>query len=180
MAKNDNAHALRLHKSLLEHGHEAAAHEIAERHPLSKSADVKKKYAWARDVSKYLEEKFDDGSIREIRRDCRCNDGASIAEKIRRYLKKSGSISDFAKMFNEGENFAFIEYISENHIVFCYPECYCACVKRHSGTLSRAWCYCTLGNAEGIFRSVFGSGVQVALLESIKTGAEKCAIDVQW
>ena len=131
-------------------------------------------------MSKYLEEKFDDDSIREIRRDCRCNDGASIAEKIRKYLKKVGSISDFVKLFNAGEDFAFIEYISENHIVFCYPECYCACVKRNSGTLSRAWCYCTLGNAEGIFRNVFGAGVQVDLLESIKTGAERCAIAVQW
>lgn len=78
------------------------------------------------------------------------------------------------------KGFASLEYISDNKILFCYPECYCACVKRVSGELSRAWCYCTLGNAEGIFREVFKKEIKVTLFESIKTGGEKCVIEVEW
>jgi len=180
MAKNDNAHAVRLAASLERHVGIAAAEKFAGEYPLSKSADVDRKFLWAKNVCAFLENNFTDGLIADIRRDCRCNDGASIAEKLRRYLNKAGSISEFAELFNAGETFAYIEYIDENHILFCYPQCYCACVKRHPGMLSRAWCYCTLGNADCIFRSLLGADVKVSLSESIKTGSHRCAIDVQW
>ncbi|MBQ8548082.1 MAG: hypothetical protein IJ427_06240 [Lachnospiraceae bacterium] len=64
--------------------------------------------------------------------------------------------------------------------MFCYPECYCACVKRIPKELSKTWCYCTLGNAEEIFKLIFGKEVKVTLLESIKTGGNRCAIEVTW
>ena len=55
-----------------------------------------------------------------------------------------------------------------------------ACVKRVSGELSKTWCYCTLGNAEGIFREVFKKDVKVTLLGSIKAGADRCTIKIEW
>ena len=84
------------------------------------------------------------------------------------------------RLFSQKESFAFLEYISDNKIRFCYPECYCACVKRVPQELLKTWCYCTLGNAEGIFSKVFGTNVKVTLLESIKTGADKYVIEVEW
>lgn len=96
-------------------------------------------------------------------------------------MNKADSIEQFVNDFNENESFAFLEYISENKILFCYPECYCACIKRVSGEVSKTWCYCTVGNAEGIFREVFKKDdIKVTLLESIKTGGGKCAIEVEW
>ncbi len=84
------------------------------------------------------------------------------------------------RLFSQKESFAFLEYISDNKIRFCYPECYCSCVKRVPQELLKTWCYCTLGNAEGIFSKVFGTNVKVTLLESIKTGADKYVIEVEW
>lgn len=72
------------------------------------------------------------------------------------------------------------EYISDNNILFCYPECHCACVKRILQKLSKTWCYCTLGNTDGIFSTVFQRDVKVTLLEGIKTGSDKCVIEVEW
>jgi hypothetical protein len=46
--------------------------------------------------------------------------------------------------------------------------------------VSRTWCYCTLGNAEGIFKEVFKKEIKVTLLESIKTGGDRCVIEVEW
>ena len=37
-----------------------------------------------------------------------------------------------------------------------------------------------LGNAEGIFRELLKKDVKVTLLESIKSGADKCVIEVEW
>ncbi len=86
----------------------------------------------------------------------------------------------FVYLFNKKETFACLEYISDNKIRFCYPECYCSCVKRVPRELLKTWCDCTLGNAEGIFSNVFKTDVKVTLLESIKTGTDKCMIEVEW
>ena len=180
MAKNDNAHSVRLLDSLRRNIGDNVADEFKENYPLSKAANIEKKYEWAKNVCDYLDEHYDTETIMTIRKECRCNDGKSIANKILKYLNKADSIEQFVKAFNENETFASLEYISDNKILFCYPECYCACVKRVSGELSRAWCYCTLGNAEGIFREVFKKEIKVTLLESIKTGGEKCVIEVEW
>ena len=115
-----------------------------------------------------------------IRKECRCNDGKSIANKLLKYLNQADSIEEFVNLFNAGETFAALEYIRDHAILFCYPQCYCACVKRVPKELSKTWCYCTLGNAEGIFREVLRKEVQVTLLGSIKTGSDKCTIKVEW
>lgn len=180
MGKNDNAHLLRMVESLRNNVGNDKAMEFEESYPLSKSADITKKYEWAKKSCDYLEVSFDSDTIMNIRKDCRCNDGKSIAVKIVKYLKKANSVEEFVIAFNEKETFAALEYISDHKIRFCYPECYCACVKRVQGELSRAWCYCTLGNAEGIFKEVFQKDVKVALIESIKTGGDRCVIEVEW
>ncbi len=180
MAKNDNAHALRFAESLRMYAEDRYAERFAESCPLSKSADIEKKFQWAQDVCGFLEENFDTEKILEIRKDCRCNDGSSIAKKLLKYLKGSDTIEQFAEAFNQKETFAALEYISENKIRFCYPECYCACVKRVPEQLSKTWCYCTVGNAEAIFRAVFGESVTVTLIDSIKAGAERCVLEVEW
>lgn len=180
MAKNDNAHSMRLVDSLNKNVGNDTAKEFEEKYPLSKSADIEKKYEWAKNACIYLEDHFDTDQIIKIRKDCRCNDGKSIANKLLKYLNKSDSIEEFVNKFNQNETFAFIEYISDNKILFCYPECYCACVKRVPQELSKTWCYCTLGNAEGIFSKVLKRDVKVTLLESIKTGSDKCVIEVNW
>lgn len=46
--------------------------------------------------------------------------------------------------------------------------------------MAKTWCYCTLGNAEGIFRNVFQKDVKVSLRESIKSGSDKCVIEVEF
>ncbi|MGN1145582.1 MAG: hypothetical protein ACI4R5_03960 [Acetatifactor sp.] len=99
MPKNDNAQSIRLVDSLRKHVGEDIARDFEEKYPLSKSADIEKKYKWAE------------------------------------------NIHDFVEMFNKNETFASLEYISENKILFSYPECYCACVKRMPKELSMTWCY---------------------------------------
>lgn len=180
MAKNDNAHSLRLLDSLRRNIGDNIADEVGEKYPLSKAASIEKKYEWAKNVCDYLEQHYDNEIIMALRKECRCNDGKSIANKILKYLNHTDSIEQFVRTFNQNETFASLEYITDNRILFCYPECYCACLKRVAGEVSRTWCYCTLGNAEAIFQEVFQKEVKVALLESIKTGGNRCVIEVEW
>ncbi len=178
--KNDNAHSLRMVDSLKRNISSDVANEFAEKYPLSKSADIVKKFGWAQEVCNYLEESFDEGTIVKVRKECRCNDGKSIANKLLKYLNTAENIKGFVDSFNQRESFAKMEYISESKLLFIYPQCYCACVKRIPQELSKTWCYCTLGNAEGIFKEVFKKEIKVYLLESIKIGGNRCVIEVEW
>lgn len=178
--KNDNAHSIRMTESLRKNISEEVAKDFAEKHSLSKSASIEKKFNWATSVCQYLEENLDQSEIIRVRKECRCNDGKAIANKLIKYLNQTNTILDFVNAFNKNETFAKLEYIRDNKILFCYPECYCACVKRIPKELSKTWCYCTLGNAEGIFKEVFNKDVTLELIESIKTGGNRCSIEVAW
>ena len=178
--KNDNSHSIRLVESLRKNISDAMANTLEDKFPLSKSATIEKKFNWAVSVCHYLEENLELNEIINVRRDCRCNDGKSIANKLLKYLDTTKSILDFVNAFNDNESFAKLEYLCDNKLLFCYPECYCACVKRIPEELSKTWCYCTLGNAEGIFKEVFKKDVTITLIESIKTGGKQCVMEVQW
>lgn len=180
MSQNDNAHSVRMKNALQKNFGEVIATEFEEKFPLSKSADINKKYEWAKQSCSFLEERYNDEQIAALRRECRCNDGKSIAQKMLKYLKRTENIKSFTEDFNRNESFACLEYISEHQLLFCYPQCYCACVKRVPKPLSKTWCYCTLGNAHGIFEELFQKEVKVSLLESIKSGGARCVIAVEW
>lgn len=181
MSKNDHAHSLRLIDSIQHTAGSDEANAFAAKFPLSKSAAPEKKHAWAKNVSSYLDAHFDPETVISIRKACKCNDGKSIANKLLKYMNSTDDIRQFVAAFNAKETFARLEYISDNKILFCYPQCYCACVKRVQGDVPRSWCYCTLGNAQSIFTALFNrNDVKVSLRSSIKTGGDQCVIEVEW
>ena len=53
MTKNDNAHSLRMVESLKRNIGEAEACEFEKKYPLSKSADIEKKFEWAKATCSY-------------------------------------------------------------------------------------------------------------------------------
>lgn len=177
MAKNDNAHALRFYDSLAKLDEEAAI-EFAEKHPLSKSADIRKKFDWARVQCGFLEERFSPEDIAEIRAGCHCEAGAAMAARMRGYLAKAGDMAEFAGLFNAKEKYVTLEAV-EGGLLFIYPECYCACVKRVPEPISRTWCLCTLGHVRGLMAQVLGREPEVELLETIKSGGERCVVKVK-
>lgn len=180
MPKNDNAHSLRLVESLKKNNCSELAERLRTEYPLSKSASIEKKFEWAQHSCSFLEENLEEETIIKVRKACICNDGKSNAKKLLKYLNNASNTKEFIEDFNKKETFASMEYIAENKLLFCYPECYCGCVKRIPENLTKSWCYCTIGFAESMFRAVFQTDVTVTLTESIKTGATRCAMIVEW
>ena len=104
VAKNDNAHSVRLEESLERNVGVDTAREFEEKFPLSKSANIEKKYQWAKTICDYLERHFDTDTIIKIRRECRCNDGKSIANKLLKYLNKADSVKEFVDLFSRRQS----------------------------------------------------------------------------
>lgn len=178
MPKNDNPHALRLYNSLKLNVNQETADEFADMLPLSKSADFEKKFSWVTQVCDFLDTRFDEDTKSQIRFACHCEDGASKADTMKKYLKSTTNLKEFAELFNSKESYAKIE-INGNDILFIYPTCYCSYVKRVNKPVSKTWCYCTLGYAKSLFEKVFDENVDVELLESIKMGDSRCTVKIK-
>lgn len=178
MPRNDNPHALRLLEALRSTAGDKAAMDFAAAHPLSRSADINRKFCWAAEVSTALDGAFDAETVRRIRRACRCADGRTMAKEIADCIAKAGSLQDGCTMFSKRNRYAFLEYVNERELVFGYRACVCSCVKRVEGTLPLTWCECSCGYAEAMLRQVFGEQTQVELLWSVKTGGVRCEMRV--
>lgn len=179
MPRNDNPHALRLREALRSTAGDEAAQAFAAAHPLPRSADVDRKFRWAQEVCAALDGAYDAETVRRLRRACRCGDGKTMAKEIADCIARTGNLSDGCALFTAKNRYAFLEYVSEHELIFGYHACVCSCVKRVEGTLPMAWCECSCGYAEAMLTHVFGDGVQVGLLGSVKAGGARCEMRVR-
>lgn len=178
MAKNDNPHALRFLESMEKHGEKEAADKLTAEHPLAKSADFTKKYEWAKDVCTFLNDNFDEETVKAIRMDCACGPEHGKGAKIKALYEKENDPNVFVEKVNK-LNLGFTFEYDGTYYYLIYPQCYCSCVKRIDEPMSKTWCYCTLGYSKRMFDNIFGTEVQVELLSSVKMGDNNCRIRVK-
>lgn len=180
MSRNDNAHSLRLVEALRSACGDETADSFGQDHPLAKGADVEKKFRWACEICAALESGYSPEEAAQLRRACRCGDGKTMAQEIASCIRKAGSLMDGCALFSKQNRYAFLEYISAHELIFGYHACVCSCIKRAAGNVPALWCECSAGYAEATFRQVFGTPVQVTLLSTAKSGAERCTLRIQW
>ena len=175
MPKSDNPHAIRLYNSIAKHSDEKTAEMIANKIPLSKSADIDRKFTWAEGICTDLENEFGEETVKAIRMDCACGPEMGKISKLKKLYDSCSSSEEFAKKAS-AQNAGFTIESDGNGLILIYPQCYCSCVKRVDKPLSKTWCYCTLGYTKRMFDHVLGREVNVELLESVKTGGNLCKI----
>lgn len=145
MPKNDNVKSVRQYESVKIYISEEAAEEMAEKVYLSKSADFKRKFKWAKDVCKYLEDNFNDAQIFKIRMGGSCTPSPKYIEEVRKLYVNSENLDGFCKKYNTTYAGKHMICYENNDLFFSYPQCYCYCVQRVDENVSRTWCPCTLG-----------------------------------
>jgi hypothetical protein len=137
MAKNDNPHALRLTEAIRDLHGDSIADDFAATLPLTKSADVDKKYSWACQICDVLNEQYRVDEASKIRRACRCGDRKTMALEISGCIIKAGNLAGGCELFSQKNKFAFLEYVDEHEVVFGYHACVCSCIKRSAGNVPR-------------------------------------------
>ena len=177
MPKNDNPHAVRFCESMAKNCGEAEAQRIAELFPLSKSANIEKKFEWAKKICEYLEKSYDENQLLKIRMDCACGPEMGKINKLKTLYQKCRDEEEFIQKANQLNQGFTIDY-SDGCFELIYPQCYCSCVKRVEQQLSKTWCYCTLGYTKRMFEHLLDSPVEVTLLQSVKMGDDVCRIRV--
>ena len=184
MPQMTNVQGIKIRDRIEEMLGKADADEFADALPLSKSADYIRKFKWAKDVCNYLDSKYTPEQIKTLRMSCACHPGDKEKENTKRIYNESKSLAEFCKKYNsEYENMHPVWHEGnaiENcaALFFSYPTCYCSCVKRVNEPISPTWCLCTLGYTKDLFDYVLGCDTEVELLESIKTGGNRCVMKI--
>lgn len=179
MAAPDNSHAQRLRESLRRHIGMEEAEAFMDRHPLSVSADFKKKAVWARETCAELEETLARDQVKAIRMDCACGPSPAQIKALQKIYRESGGPEEFARAATALKKGYTLSY-QDGALLLCYPTCYCSCVKRDDGPMPQSWCDCTLGYAKRMFSGAMGKPVAAELLQSVKTGGQQCVIRITW
>jgi predicted hydrocarbon binding protein len=177
MPRNDNPHATRLYDSIVKHAGQVAAEEIAQQRPLSKSADLDKKFLWTEAICAALENSFDENTVKQIRMDCACGPEMGKINNLKTLYQSCSGMAEFAEKvckLNQG----YTVECEDDTLFLIYPQCYCSCVKRINKPVSRTWCYCTLGYTKRMFEHILDHEVDVELIESVKTGGDVCRIKI--
>lgn len=175
MGQLTNIQAIRIYNSIESNISKAAAEDFAKNLPLSKSATFERKFKWAEEVCRHLKNKYSQDDIKKIRMGCACGPSEKQVEDTRALYLSSKNFTEFAE-----------RYSCDNHSLWCegdtlfffYPCCYCSCVKRMNKPLTDTWCMCTLGYTKRLFDYILNCETSVELLESIKTGSNRCLMKI--
>ncbi len=178
MPKNDHSQARRFLDSMEKYGKQEDGKRYSEENPLSKSANREKKYQWARDLCAFLEDRYDEKTIKAIRMDCACGPKYGYGgSKLKAVHEKNRDPDAFVEKANALDLGFSLEYDGTAYYLI-YPQCYCSCVNGTEEPLPRTWCYCTLGYSRRMFEYVFGKEVQTELISSVKQGDAVCRIRI--
>lgn len=171
-----HTHAKRLYESAKAHIGQARADALLAQLPLSASPAIEKKQQWACDMCALLENGCTQEETLRIRMDCRCKPSPAHVKKLKALYDGCGSVEAFAIKASDPAAASF--YCENGALYMTYPRCYCAFVKNSPLPVPRAWCLCTLGYARELFEQIFGCPVTVELLQSVKTGGDKCVMRI--
>ena len=178
MPKNDNPQTLRFLASMEEHGEREAGIRFSEENPLSKSANADKKVKWAKELCAFLNDHYDDETIKAIRMDCACGPKYGYGgSKLKAVYDRNRDPKTFVDQANALDLGFSLEYDGTAYYLI-YPQCYCSCVSRTDEKMPKAWCYCTLGYSRRMFGYVFGKEVGTELISSVKQGDAVCRIKI--
>ena len=178
MPKNDHPQARRFYDSMEKHGKQEDGSGFSEEHPLPKSANGARKIQWVKDLCAFLNDHYDDETIKAIRMDCACGPKYGYGgSKLKAVYEKNRDPYAFVEKANALDLGFSLEYDGRAYYLI-YPQCYCSCVNGTGDLLPKAWCYCTLGYSRRMFGYIFGKEVRTELISSVKQGDAVCRIGI--
>lgn len=145
--------------------------------PVNSTPEVRAE--WADKLSARLESRFDEHTVKTIRKKCYCNELGRLEETAEifkeLYLSLHKDLHSFVNALNEkGAGW----YIDGNHLYTKMFICECPMLEKAKTTHSLTWCHCTAGYIEKLFEIVFGTPVDAEIIHSIRQGFDDCLLRI--
>lgn len=131
---------------------------------------------WVKNAMERLERAFDSSTVKTIRMNCQC--GYGMDEKLtllKQLLASSSSLEEFAS--HSKAQAAGLSY-RDGELYLQFTFCPCPMLAEVDKLETNTWCQCTTGYSKVIFEKLFGCGVDVDLLKSVKMGDDICLMKI--
>ena len=131
--------------------------------PLNSTPDVRAE--WVDRMSALLESRFDENTVKAIRKKCYCNENGRLDRDLH----------SFVNALNEnGAGW----YIKDNQLYTKMFSCECPMLEKAKETSSLTWCHCTAGYNKKLFEIVFEMPIDVEVIHSIRQGFDCCLLRI--
>lgn len=139
-------------------------------------ASTEDNQTWVKSTMKRLEDHFDAPTVKTIRMQCQC--GYGMDEKLallKELIESSANIEEFG---NSEKAQAAGMYCENKELYLQFFFCPCPMLADVDRLETNTWCQCTTGYSKVLFEKAFGCDVKVELLNSVKTGDERCLMKI--
>jgi len=100
--------------------------------------------------------------------------GESTIKNAKKFYKESGDMTEFLSKLNKNHIGGGWLELNGNIISGGYDICYCGSVSKTKEAIPITYCYCSTGWYKRLFEEVLERSVEVEILSSIASGADKC------
>lgn len=169
----------RLYESVKKVVSKEVAENLVNELSLEINATPKARAEWVDKLSFFLEKKYDEDTIKEIRRGCHCDtDLVESANSLKElYIMLGRDMHRFIGALNEhGAGW----YMEDNCLYTKMLSCPCPMLEKAKPDPSLTWCHCTAGYNEKYFSIVFETQVKAEIIHSIRQGFNECLVRVEF
>jgi predicted hydrocarbon binding protein len=105
--------------------------------------------------------------------------GESTIRKAKKLYKESSGMTEFLSKLNDNHIGGGLLQLDGNIISGGYDTCYCGSVSKTKEVMPITYCYCSTGWYKRLFEEVLEKAVEVEILETIASGADKCEFRIK-
>ena len=167
--------AQRVFMIIKEHYPESIAKEAAFGKKLPVESSPKERITWAKHLCETLSQLAEE-DIKAVRMACRCSFKWENIQEAQKIYRTSHSLGVFAAKARQQLGVKW--EATSTSLFVTYTACSCHMVNQDPELLPITWCYCTMGYNKDFFSEVFGTSVDVEMLQAIKLGDQVCLIKV--
>lgn len=131
---------------------------------------------WVNATMKRLEDSFAPTVTKQIRMECQC--GYGMEEKVALLRELRASYSDLEEMANSDKAKTAGLFSENDSLYLQFTFCPCPMLGEVEQLDSKTWCQCTTGYSKVLFERAFECKADVELLESIKSGDNRCLMKI--
>ena len=170
---------MRLKSSLVATVSKEEADRMMSELPLAVNSTPAERAEWVEKLSSFLENRFDENTVKVIRQNCHCNENGRLEDAARElkqlYAYHDKNLHRFVAALNEnGAGW----YIEGDQLYTKMFVCECPMLEEVALSQSLTWCHCTAGYSKKLFKMVFETPVDVEILQSIRQGCDYCLVRV--
>lgn len=131
---------------------------------------------WLKVAMHRLENSFDSGTVKQIRRNCQC--GYGMEEKLALVKELKAEASNIEEFATSGKARAAGLFCKNGELFLQFVFCPCPMLAEVDRLETDTWCQCTTGYSKVLFETAFSCRADVELLKSIKMGDDVCLMKI--